>query len=123
MRLHVSFVQFFVLSIVIVAGCEKSKPVAMKPEASLDQVQAASASDTTVEPNTAVLYVHGMGCPQCAYNVDLQLLKITGVKNVKVDMSTGRVTAQYDPNQPPTRDQLAAAINETGFTLVKVEMR
>lgn len=123
MRLHVSFVHILVVSIVVVAGCEKSKPVVMKPEASLDQVQTAAATDAAIEPNTAVLYVHGMGCPQCAYNVDMQLLKIPGVKNVKVDMSTGRVTAQYDANQPPTRDQLAAAINETGFTLVKVEMR
>jgi mercuric ion binding protein len=66
--------------------------------------------------------VRGVACPQCAYNVDLQLLKVPGVEKVKVEMNTGRVFATLSPTNPPTRDQLAQAIQDTGFTLVRVDM-
>src|SRR5688572_5902909 len=75
-----------------------------------------------LEPNTAVMLVHGMACPQCAYNIDLQLLKVPGVESVKVDMGKGRVEAKLSPTNPPTREQLAQAIAQTTFTLKKIEM-
>ena len=101
------------------AGCEKTT--------SLQTASPGTFSKTTSEdagkPGTAVMYVRGMGCPQCAYNVDLQQLKVPGVEDVKVDMGSGMVTAALSPNNPPTREQLASAIRQTGFTLTKIEMR
>lgn len=46
-------------------------------------------------PNTAILWVHGMACPQCANNINLQLLKVPGVKSVRIDMGSGRVREAF----------------------------
>jgi copper chaperone CopZ len=102
-------------------GCEKSTPM----QASQPALGASGSSDSTSDAagSTAVMHVRGLACPQCAYNVDLQLLKVPGVKDVKVNLATGVVTAQLSPDNPPTREQLAAAIRETGFTLVKIEIQ
>jgi Zn2+/Cd2+-exporting ATPase len=96
------------------AGCQKNQ--------SLEDSQRVSLADSGQAGSVAVMTVHGMACPQCANNVDLQLLKVKGVESVKIDMGSGRVTAQLSPSNPPTRDQLAQAIEKTGFTLVKIEM-
>src|SRR5688572_31796727 len=83
------------LSVVLIGGCQSTQTI------------ESSHESASLEPNTATMWVHGMGCPQCAYNVDLQLLKVPGVEHVKVDMSSGKVTARLSPDNPPTRDQLA----------------
>jgi hypothetical protein len=38
-------------------------------------------------------------------------------------MSNGKVFAQLSQDNPPSRDQLAKAIENTGFTLVDIEMQ
>jgi len=104
------------------AGCEKTTSMQTENRVAKQQIEAQAAAAGPVDPHTAVMYVYGMGCPQCAYNVDLQLLKVKGVQKVRVDMSNGRVLAQLSPDAPPTREQLADAIKQTGFTLIKLEM-
>jgi copper chaperone CopZ len=96
-------------------GCQKSETVNAGGGADLGAVSSDQA-------DTAVMWVRGMGCPQCSYNVDLQLMKVPGVEKVKVDMGTGRVFAQLSPSHPPTSEQLSQAIKETGFTLVRIDM-
>ena len=105
------FALTMLLSIVLIGGCQSTQTI------------ESNRDSASLEPNTATMWVHGMGCPQCAYNVDLQLLKVPGVEDVKVDMSSGKVTAKLSPDNPPTREQLARAIDQTGFTLKKIEMR
>ena len=110
----------WIVAIVLVfmsAACQKSQQ-------SLDGNSRGSMSaNSDGAPNTAVMTVHGMACPQCAYNVDLQLLKVPGVQGVKVDMKDGKVIAELSAQNPPTRDQLAQAIENTGFTLVDIQMK
>jgi copper chaperone CopZ len=106
----------------LTAGCQK-KGMVDENAVPMEQIEAAAAqSNETLEPNTAVMYVYGMGCPQCAYNIDMQLLKLKGVKEVKVDMGTGKVTAHLNPENPATEAQLTRAIRNTGFTLVKMQI-
>lgn len=93
------------------AGCQSSSPA-----------RENHTSATAVDAHTAVFTVHGMGCPQCANNVDSQLMKVPGVESVSIDMGSGRVLAKLTPSNHPTRDQLAKAIDQTGFTLVKIDM-
>jgi copper chaperone CopZ len=102
------------------AGCQTSAPVPEHREGAATQSSADASASTG--PHTAVLTVHGMGCPQCANNVDSQLMKVPGVESVSIDMGSGRVLAKLSPSQHPTRDQLAKAIDHTGFTLVKIDM-
>ena len=112
---------FMLVLLSLAPGCEKSTAMRTSQPA----LGASGSSDSTSDAagSTAIMHVRGMACPQCAYNVDLQLHKVPGVKDVKVNMATGVVTAQLSPDNPPTREQLAAAIRETGFTFVKIEIK
>jgi copper chaperone CopZ len=83
--------------------------------------KSATISDQPITPPTATLVVHGLSCPQCASNVDKQLLAVKGVEQVNVNLGTGQVVVQVSPNQPPTGSQLAAAVKKSGYTLVRIE--
>jgi len=118
---------FILTNFVLAAGCQSNAHDAgADPHGAGAIAGAAGAIDASfgasTDPDTATLWVHGMACPQCANNVDLQLLKVPGVESVKVDMGSGRVLARLSPGSPPTRAQLEQAIRETGFTLKRIEM-
>lgn len=85
--------------------------------------KAALASKTPLEASAATLYVNGLGCPLCATNVDLQLKRVTGVSNMQVDLSTGKVDIAMAGPVKPSPKRLADAIADAGFTLVKIETR
>jgi copper chaperone len=74
-----------------------------------------------IEASSATLWVQGMGCPLCANNVDQQLMKIEGVEKVDLNLGTGEVKVALAESNRPTREQLADAIRNSGFTLVKLE--
>jgi copper chaperone CopZ len=71
----------------------------------------------------AVLYVNGLGCPLCASNIDRQLERVPGVTGVKVDLSVGLVTLNLSGRGNPSPLRLGEAVEDAGFTLVKVEAR
>jgi copper chaperone CopZ len=118
----------FICAAVTAAGCQGScgnnGSNGMRDHGTHDRSASTNNPSTGVsaQPDTAVLTVHGMGCPQCANNVDSQLMKVPGVESVTIDMGSGKVLAKLSPDKHPTRDQLAKAIDETGFTLVKIDM-
>jgi copper chaperone CopZ len=119
-----SLTSFSVLTLALLAGhgCQ-SQPSTVTPSTDhASRLSTASGELTDSASNTAIMWVHGMACPQCAYNVDLQLLKVPGVESVHVDLSDGKVVAALSATNPPGRDELAAAIERTGFTLVKIEV-
>lgn len=103
------------------SGCAGSNTT-REHVAARDPMRTDATAAEPAAPNTAVLTVHGMGCPQCANNVDSQLMKVPGVESVAIAMGSGRVLARLSPSSPPTRDQLVKAIENTGFTLVKIQM-
>jgi len=84
---------------------------------------ALLTADDVIPGDAATLVVHGMSCPLCANNVDKQLLDVKGVKNVRVDMGTGEVLVELIPGVVVTRDQLAGAVDRSGFTLAEVRAR
>src|SRR5690349_12047818 len=114
--MHSSFIALALPCMMLaVAGCQASGPSLKTTDSvALGQVPPPAPAMAKTS-HTATLVVHGMACPQCANNVDRQLLKVPGVESVKVDMGTGIVTADLSPSNPPTREQLAKAIDETGF--------
>ena len=111
--MHSPLIVLLFAGLATLAGCKTSSPT---------HEQSNSMGTAVADPHTAVLTVHGMGCPQCANNVDSQLMKVPGVESVSINMGSGRVLAKLSPSNHPTRDQLAKAIGETGFTLVKIDM-
>lgn len=75
-----------------------------------------------VDSLTATLIVHGMSCPLCANNVDKQLLDVPGVSDVNVDMGTGEAKVKFMPGAKVTKQQLADAVDKSGFTLAEVRV-
>ena len=117
---HVSLCSM-VLAMSVFTGCQSTQTTTdarTSAAGSSDGIAVGAVGDRPV----ATMWVHGMGCPQCSYNVDLQLKKVAGVEDVKVDMSSGRVQAFLSPGNLPTREQLTKAIEQTTFTLVRLDM-
>lgn len=81
--------------------------------------RASTHGSSPVQGPYVRLAVNGMGCPQCVTNVDEQLERQLGAKDVRVNLESGIVTARFD--RVPTPDQLNKAIDDAGLTLVKVE--
>ena len=50
--------------------------------------EAATHSKEPVMTQKAVLWVNGLGCPQCATNIDFQLKRLRGVNDVTTDLGT-----------------------------------
>ena len=83
--------------------------------------KSPAITDQPVTPPTATLVVHGLSCPQCATNVDKQLLAVKGVQQVNVNLGTGQVVVLVNKDQPPTGTQLADAVKKSGYTLVRID--
>ena len=64
----------------------------------------------------AIYTVEGMTCGHCATSVREEVSELDGVRQVDVDVESGRVTVTSDA--PLTADALAAAVTEAGYRLV-----
>jgi len=71
-------------------------------------------------PGRYALSVRGMSCPKCISNVDLQLARIAGVRDVAVDMKHGLVRLSVAEGREVRKDALAQAVGDAGFTLASV---
>jgi copper chaperone CopZ len=65
---------------------------------------------------TTTFQVAGMTCGHCQRAVTEEVTRITGVESVAVDVTTGNVTVTAV--QPVDRADIAAAVDEAGYTLV-----
>lgn len=101
------------LSGALVAGCSSTTSMRSAP--------AAVAGPATLREGGYTLVVHGMSCPKCISNVELQLTRIPGVARPTVDMKHGFVLVDIAPGAEPTKEAVAAAIADSGFTLVEIK--
>ncbi len=102
--------------LLLIAGCQSTRPGDPMPE----PTTAPTASSQPLAGSSATLVVNGMACPMCKSNINDQLLKIPGVNKVKVNLGTGEVAVNFKPDVHPTRQQLAAAVEQSGFTLREI---
>jgi copper chaperone CopZ len=86
-----------------------------------ETTKSPTITDQPVTPPTATLVVHGLSCPQCASNVDKQLLAVKGVQQVNVNLGNGQVVVLVSKDQPPTGMQLADAVKKSGYTLIRID--
>lgn len=98
------------LIIFAAAGCQSGQTTA----------PAQSAAAATADAPKAILHVKGMSCPLCAHAIDVQLRRLPGVTQVKIDLGSGQVTASLAQGARPTDDQFAQAIRDSGFTLDRI---
>ncbi|MGG6447398.1 copper chaperone CopZ [Pseudobacillus badius] len=63
------------------------------------------------------LKVQGMSCNHCVNSIEGSVGQLAGVSSVKVDLSKGEVTVEFD-NQQTTLDQIKETIEEQGYDVV-----
>ncbi len=69
---------------------------------------------------TELLKVTGMTCGGCTSNVTRALKAIAGVRDVKVSLSAGEATVQYD-ERLTSPDQLKSAVKGAGYGLDTID--
>ena len=69
------------------------------------------------QPNTAkaVFDVQGMSCSGCIYQIKSGLADIGGIRDVLVDLNSGRVEVFYDSAQVKDLEKIASAITAVGY--------
>ena len=65
---------------------------------------------------TTTFQVEGMTCDHCRNAVTTEVSAVPGVGAVSVDLEAGTVTVSAD--QPVDRSDIAAAVDEAGYTLL-----
>ena len=64
--------------------------------------------------HTDILKVTGMTCGGCTANVTQALKAVAGVQDVKVSLSAGEATVQFDERQASS-DTLRSAVKRAGY--------
>lgn len=110
----------------ILTACGSTKPAGMSKEnAIIHQVSTADrehAKDKQpLSGTTVTLWVNGLGCPQCASNIDQQMKRTEGVTSVRTDLGHGKVYLTLNGKTNPSPYTLSERTLDAGFTLVKVE--
>ena len=65
---------------------------------------------------TTTFQVEGMTCDHCRNAVTTEVSAVPGVQAVTVDVEAGTVTISAD--QPVNQSDIAAAVDEAGYTLL-----
>ncbi len=65
--------------------------------------------------STTTYTVTGMTCEHCVASVTEEVQEIAGVRDVRVDLSSGALTVHSD--QPVPAEAVAAAVREAGYAL------
>ncbi len=63
------------------------------------------------------LQADGLACPFCAYGIEKQLGRITGVEDVTTDITSGTVTVVMEEGATLDRQSADDAVTAAGFTL------
>ena len=115
------------LAVLSLIGCASNSDVTQPGEenainhAVTDEDKALAASNDPLKGDSALLYVNGMGCPLCASNIDLQLVRLKGVSSVNVDLGHGTAFLKFSGPDRPSPHAIGVAVKDAGFTLVKIE--
>lgn len=130
-RINRSFVAVFITTSAFLAGCAAPRSASTGEPVYEEGAVIHSVSDAdrqfarSTEPvstPSATLWVNGLGCPQCASNIDLQLERVSGVESIYTDLSVGKVAVGFAAgSKHPSPAELSEAVEDAGFTLVKVE--
>lgn len=65
----------------------------------------------------AEIKISGMSCAHCVARVEKSLKDLDGVKEVKVDLETGKACVKYNPKKVEP-SKLEEAVKEAGYDVV-----
>ncbi len=98
-------------ALLVSVGCQSAGP----------RGAVVAGDDQPIKTDTATLHVKGMSCPLCASGIDKQLRRLPGVSRVTSDLGSGKVKVTLVGEQRPTARQLSQAVEDSGFTLDRIE--
>lgn len=84
-------------------------------------VPALEAQAPAGNVKQAVVTVHGMQCPFCAYGIKKHLAKLPGAKNVEVELAKNQAIVTFTPDAKVNDEQIRRAVRNAGFTAAKIE--
>ena len=62
-----------------------------------------------------ILFIGGMTCASCVSNVEGALKSVPGVRNVVVNLATGKASVEYDPSLASPK-ALKKAVEDVGYS-------
>lgn len=103
----------------VLPGCA-SQPGTVSHDHLASQPAASAVAENMDERlNTGLneARVNGLSCPLCAESLSAVMGRVEGVESVKLDLDRGVVIISIT-KPAPTREQVASAIDDAGFTFV-----
>jgi len=76
----------------------------------------AQALEKAPETQKIEVEVDGLSCPFCAYGLEKKLIKLDGVKDLKIDVENGLAILIVKKEQAPDRKTIETAVKKAGFT-------
>ncbi len=87
----------------------------------------AQSSEQTTEPSSDRVYikieVKGLACPYCAFGMENELKKISGVDKVDIELTTGLAYISTPEAQKPSPESLKEIVVDAGFTPGEIEYK
>lgn len=71
---------------------------------------------------TKTLNVKGMACAACSSNLERSISKMEGVIKAAVNLTTGRLTVEYNPEQTGV-EQFTEMVDKLGFSVEQDELK
>ncbi len=69
------------------------------------------------KPNEYDVFVDGIACPFCAYGIEKQLDKLSGVLEMKTDVAMGVIRLIVEESVTLTEEEVRDAVENAGFSL------
>lgn len=80
------------------------------------------AQDQPIDERVYIkIEIKGLACPYCAFGMEKELKKISGVEKVEIELKKGLAFISTPVSQKPEEQQLAQVITDAGFTPGKIE--
>ncbi len=95
------------------AGC-------MNTSVTTSQPATQPNSQQRVPDNVAEVYIEGMACPFCTYNVEKKIREIAGVRTVSTNLNTGIARVIFNEDARPDAKALWDKVVRSGFTPKKI---
>ena len=81
-----------------------------------DSSTMTTPADEPIHISQATMRVDGLGCPMCAESISVLLGNINAVRDSQIDLSTGTVRVNLDPQIAVRASELRSALVDGGFT-------
>jgi copper chaperone CopZ len=74
------------------------------------------AFNINAQTDAFTLRVEGLGCPFCAYGLEKKIKDVKGIKNVKIEIQTGKMTYTVPTENKMTLKDADARVTKAGYT-------